>query len=116
MKKLKSCLWEMANLRQRDTGLPMITYVSDGDGISHGPRIKVQRNYSTNKQDDMFSVSIAENPKVVAGDQGEISSKDLKKVFSFIGLNLDSLLKLWNLEITEKEFLLTMREYNGRGL
>ena len=70
----------------------------------HGPRIKVMRTYN-NKMDknDLFSVSISENPKIVAGDQGDIKNSDLKKIFSFIKDNYKTLMKLWNEEYDDMQ-------------
>ncbi len=89
-------LSEMANLRQKATGLPVNIWISSKEP-SHGPRIKVQNNYLLNLQaSNFFSVSISDEPKVVAGDIGNLSSKDLQSVYKWVILYKDDLLDVWN--------------------
>jgi hypothetical protein len=102
--KKKENLFEKANYSSKKTGLPMIIWVSSERG-SHGARIKVANNYNPRVMiEDTFSVSVSENPKVLTGEQRDISNNDLQKVFSWIKLNLEPLLKYWNAELTTDEF------------
>ena len=62
-------LFEMANLRKKDTGLPVNIYVSSGDSISkrHGPRIKVM--YDTGDKFDHYkTVSVLLKRDITADD------------------------------------------------
>ena len=91
-------LYEMApNYHQKDTGLKEIIWVSSKKA-SHGPRIKV---YKTLKGEN-FSVTIEDEPKVVAG-KCFVNSKELKRIFEFIILNKDNLIKYWNFIIDSDE-------------
>ena len=103
-------LFEMANISQKRTGLPMIIWISEKRS-SHGPRIKVQKGYWDKiKDNEWFYISVSDNPKIVAGDQGEISNKDVKLVEDFIKLNLDLTLRYWNKEILTDELLDELKE------
>ena len=91
-------LFEMSNYGTKVTGLPMVIWAG-APTDQHGPSIKVQKTYNQ-KMDpyNMFSVSISNNPKIEAGDQGDISNSDLQKVYKWIRLNKAPLMRLWNLE------------------
>lgn len=91
-------LYEMVpNYYQKDAGLKEIIWVSSKKA-SHGPRIKV---YKTLKGEN-FSVTIEDEPKVVAG-KCFVNSKELKRIFEFIILNKDNLIKYWNFIIDSDE-------------
>lgn len=91
-------LSEMANVTPKITGLPMNIYISDKSGLSHGPRIKVQTNHAQNiRKELLVSVSISENPEIVAGKG--LSASDFASVRDFIVKNRENLLRYWNLEI-----------------
>lgn len=89
---------EMANFYKGDFGQPMNIWI-DGDLRSrrHGPRIKVQANYSRrlqfSKKSDYFSVSISDNPEIKAGSTGRVKNSDIKLIFKFVKLNKDVLLE-----------------------
>ena len=103
-------LFEMANFGTKTTGLPMIVCVSE-KRATHGPRIKVSRSYNHKVLiGDTFSVSIADKPKVVAGDVGEISTTDLKRVFDWVVLNKEALIKYWNHELLTDELIGVMEK------
>jgi hypothetical protein len=70
-------LFEMSNLRQEDTGLSRIIWVSVKSGRErHGPRIKVQAKKVTKVQtNNWVSVTIDENPRVVEGDADSIKDE-----------------------------------------
>ena len=74
----------------RETGLKEIIWVS-AKNASHGPRIKV---YEYSKGPN-FSVTIEDNPRVVAG-KCFVNNKELKRIFDFIILNKTNLLLYWN--------------------
>lgn len=96
-------LFELANLDKFDTGLPMMVWIGEKRG-PHGPRVKVARTYNHRTiAGDSFSVSIVDKPKIVAGDQGVISNKDVKKVINWILLNKTMLLQYWDSKIITRE-------------
>ena len=73
---------------------------------SHAARIKVSRSYNLRVMvGDIFSVLISDNPEIVAGDVGKITPDDQKKVFDWIVLNKDVLMKYWNSEILTDELI-----------
>ena len=81
----------------RETGLKEIIWVS-AKNASHGPRIKV---YEYSKGPN-FSVTIEDNPRVVAG-RCFVNNKELKRIFEFIIKHKDDLIGYWNSELTEDE-------------
>lgn len=93
-------LFEMANVKQHETGLPMIIFVSPNNA-----RIKVQTNHSHKTRDDLFvSVSIdKDNPEIVAGEG--LSNKDFDLVQKYIKLNYNLLMSLWLDKISSTEFV-----------
>lgn len=100
--ELSDGLFEMANYYEEITGLPMVIWAGSRSNAQHGPRVKVQRTY-VQKMDsrDLFSVSVSDSPKIVAGDKGDITNADIEKVYAWIKLNKEALLKLWNMEFRD---------------
>ena len=62
-------LFEMANLRPKSTGLPMVIWVSEKGRSRHGPRIKICRQHGE-KMDiaNTASVTIEDEPRVIGGE------------------------------------------------
>ncbi len=88
-------LFEMANIMQKYTGLPMIIWISQ-KMATHGPRIKVQNDYTEKvSSDKFFVVTIDDNPMVI-GDTGEIKQKDINKVIQFVKTHKVLLKKFWD--------------------
>ena len=81
----------------QETGLKEIIWVSS-KMASHGPRIKV---YEVSKGPN-FSVTIEDNPRVVAG-KCFVNKKELQKIFDFIIKYKTELIGYWNSELTEDE-------------
>lgn len=102
-------LWEMSNLRQSETGLPMVIYISPKQG-KHGPRVKVPLSHSHkfNPKEATVSVSIADEPQIVAGKA--LSSADFKWVKAYIRLNQQILLDFWDDKIGLMEFFSKQRK------
>ena len=92
---------EMAPAIQPEkSGLKYVIWASSNNA-SHGPRIKVYEGAAGKGKN--FSVSISDNPRIVAG-KSFASDKELKQIFEFIIENLDNLLGYWNSELTSTEF------------
>ena len=86
-------LFEMANIIQEDSGLPMIIYISPKSaGLS--PQVRVQKDYSSNISTDLFSITIENRPKVI-GDTGEIKKSDIKLVKDWVKINTGLLTDYW---------------------
>ena len=96
--------FEMANLRQKTTGLPMVIWVSEKGHTQHGPRIKVSKIHS-DKMDitQSVSVSITSPPEIVAG--AGLSPQDFEVVSRYIELNKKVLLGYWNGELDTAELI-----------
>lgn len=102
-------LFEMANYRQKDTGLPMIIWVLEKGKAQHGPRIKVNATHSHKLDiDTAISVTIDDDPRCVAG--GDLSGADLKEVRKFIELNKDALLDYWHYRIGGGDFVARIKK------
>ena len=56
---------------------------------------------------EKFSVSIEDNPRVLAGDSSIVSAKVLEQVKEWIILNKDLLLEYWNDPLFDTERLYT---------
>ena len=83
-------LCEMANLSQRRTGIYTRIYVSSKEG-QHGPRIKVYNS----SNDESFSMSIEDSPKVLIGNPNIVSTKIFKQIIKWVQINKNILLYYW---------------------
>ncbi|HEX9843778.1 MAG TPA: hypothetical protein VGC20_13555 [bacterium] len=100
--------FEMANLRPKNTGLPMVIWVSEKGRARHGPRIKVSRQHGS-KMDALntVSVTIDNEPRVVGG---ELPARDLDALKRYIALNIEPLLGFWNGELDTVELVARLRQ------
>lgn len=107
-KELEKYLWEMANLSSKVTGIDqVIIWASSAqDGAKrHGPRVKISaRPTSKIDSNDLFVLTIQDNPQVVAGES-YLSTDTLEDVKTWVSLNKGVLLSYWKNEITTDEFL-----------
>jgi hypothetical protein len=107
-------LFEMSNLQKDDTGLSKTVWVSV-KLHSTGPIIKVNFDNSLRFDDkNNFSVSIDNNPKVVAGGSEEviirkIGANELSDVYDWVKLNQPILLAYWNSKISTRTMLNNIR-------
>lgn len=87
-------LVEMANLRERETGVSGIIYISTSQG-SHGPRVKYYPGGV--RGGPMISVTVTENPKlkVVSKMKRSEAVQYTKKISQWITINRDALLDFW---------------------
>ena len=90
------------NYNKKQTGLPVLIYVSPKEG-SHGPRIKflnrLNSNWRGTKDPDSVSISICDEPQIVYPKTGvklRISSKEFNQVKQWIIQNKQVLLDFWN--------------------
>ena len=82
-------LCEMANLSQRRTGINTRIYVSSKEG-QHEPRIKVYNS----SNDESFSMSIEDSPKVLIGNPNIVSTKIFKQIIKWVQINKNILFHL----------------------
>lgn len=102
--------FELANLKTKTTSLPMNIFISTKGSSPHGPRIKVQSNYSTRTQEtEFFTLTISNEPEVI-GDPKDIKIKDIELVKSFILANKRALIRYWNDEIDTAEVLSILKK------
>jgi hypothetical protein len=115
MSKAKNLLdnievWEMSNIRPKDTKLPMVIWIfpQTGKEKHSEPRIKVQQTYGEKaNKDSMISVSISSTPKILSG-KWKLKTEDWNALVKFIQAHKAGLLKVWNDEISPIDFA---REY-----
>lgn len=85
---------ETTNLQETDTGIPGVVFISTAMG-SHGPRVKYF--IKAGRDQPSFSVSIADEPKVLANS---LPQRDLNRtapaVINWVRLNKGELLEFWN--------------------
>ena len=105
--RYKKKFYEMANLTKEDTGLPYIIWITPSSGKEkHWARIKVQKKYGEKAINDMFSITISDNPEIIGNqDVGEIKIKDIEKIKNFIKKNKNALLSVWNDEVAPDEII-----------
>lgn len=104
-------LFEMANIRYENTGLPIAIWIGRVGG-PHSFRVKVSNHLKY--QGDSFVMDISKDPKIVAG-KSSISQDIINDVADWIILNYDLLMKLSvayengtevNMMINNKEIML----------
>ena len=93
-------LFEMANLRKRETGLPVNIYVSSGGTVNkhHSPRIKVMYDTS-NRFNPHATVSVILKQDVTPTDvvgYNNLPNHILTPIRNYINLNFDVLIDYWN--------------------
>ena len=88
-------LFEMANLVQRDTGLPFVVWISPKGNASHDVRVKVSQSPKA-VPSEMVSVAIRPNVHVV---EGKMSASDLKLLGKWVEVNRDVLVRYGNGDI-----------------
>ena len=88
-------LFEMANLVQRDTGLPFVVWISPKGNARHNVRVKVSRSPKA-VPSEMVSVAIRPDVHVV---EGKMSTSDLKLLSRWVELNRDVLVRYWDGDI-----------------
>lgn len=95
----------MANLLKRKTNLPIVVWISQGVGLPHGPRVKANTGSGEKvTRDSFFSMTIEDNPKVVAGKpEKTLYAKELSK---WIVLNQQVLLDYWTDKLEDTEEVL----------
>lgn len=91
---------------KRTSGLPVVIWVDNVGSkrrVKHNiPRIKVQNVPGNDVVDDTFSLSLEENPRVLAG-KVKLSSKQYKQTVEYVREHLSELLDHWNHVIDEDE-------------
>ena len=101
----------MANLRPKNTGLPMVIWVSERGRARHAPRIKVSLRHGPKIDiEQTVSVTIEDSPKVIGG---ELGSDDYDAVRSYIARNIPVLLAYWNGELDTLELLDQLKPIGG---
>jgi hypothetical protein len=87
-------LFEMVNLRELETGVAGVLFVSTAVG-AHGPRVKFF--LKAGRDQPSFSVSIGPEPRVLANSLPE---RELRRaapdVIAWVKLNHQALLRFWN--------------------
>ena len=89
---------EMAKLQNDVTGIKdpnYVIYISKRQG-SHGARVKVFKKPKIKDKDPCVSISIDQEPKVLAEHGLTLPKKVLVDVLYWVSINHVKLLKLWN--------------------
>jgi hypothetical protein len=84
-------LYEMANLTQRDTGIPNLVIWVGGDPERHAMRIKVS-NVANRWSPDNFTITIPTLDVVGDINKSLISGRTLEDIRSWIKLNIETLM------------------------
>jgi hypothetical protein len=85
-------LFEMANLVNRNTGLPFVVWISPKAGNSHDVRIKVSKGPKIIPS-ELVNIAIRPEVKVL---NGNMTGSDLKLLKTWVILNMDTIVKYWD--------------------
>jgi len=94
--------YEMANLRPKTTGLPMVIWVSERGNAQHDARIKVSTQHGDRMNIHNTAVVGIRPPSLLAG---VLSSVDQLKVVRWITLNEAALMDYWDQVIDTAELI-----------
>lgn len=103
-------LYEMANVRKKWSGLPLVMYISSKDAAlgKHGPRVKVSNNRTRWDPDDNFVITVPE--LLIKGKPG-FKESEVNDIKDWVRLNQDLILKYWSKEIDDDvELLMSLRK------
>lgn len=109
----KEKLYEMANLSQDMTNLPVIVWADSARNLKHAARIKFQNSYSTKTDgSELIPMTISDNPQIPNSIKTKlrIKSKDLNKIKQWVILNKDLLEKYFKEDINTLDFITNMKK------
>lgn len=104
-------LFEMANVREKDSGLNVTMFVSSKKYVNgrHGPRIKVSNLRDKFSADDNFVITLSKEP--IIGKNAKYKESELNNLVDWIKLNLEVLLDYWNDKFeSDADFLLALKK------
>jgi hypothetical protein len=86
--------YAMSNLRPADTGLPMVVWVQNGEGVRHDVRVEVSMVPGDRiSKDDLAVVAVRPEPRLL---HGVLSRRDLDAVVRWVTLNEAIILDYWS--------------------
>ncbi|WP_425991616.1 hypothetical protein [Brevundimonas sp. TWP2-3-2] len=97
----------MSNLRPKDTGLPMVVWVSNRGNARHDARVKVCRTPGDRiASDDMAVVGVRPTPTLI---DGPLDNASLKLVQQWITLNEATIIGYWDSELSTGEMFQALK-------
>ena len=100
MSKFVDLLFEMAQVHPKESGLNYPVYISEKNA-KHGPRVKIFKH--NGKSGPTFSITVSDNPQVIGNSF--VNKRELKRMINWVILNKQTLIDLWNAELTHREAL-----------
>lgn len=100
-------LYEMGNLSKSTTNLPMVVWIQVKNPTRHDiPQMKFANNTSDSLlPNELVSISLSDDPQILSTDVAlKISSSDFNKLLQWIDKNKESLLRVWEGEISMCDF------------
>ena len=95
--------FDLANILPEDTGLSMVVWISDGQGVRHDVRVKISEEHGSRVRTDRWAVmSVRPTPELIHGD---LSSRDVDAVRRWILLNEPVIMAYWQGELATKLML-----------
>lgn len=98
------CLWEMANLTKKTTGLDglVVWLRCGGDRLQHGPRIKVVKGIKYNPELSS-TVPLHGVPRIIGN--AKLTQNEFADLIKWIHLNKKTILKYWHDSISTEEMI-----------
>jgi hypothetical protein len=97
----------MSNLRPKDTGLPMVVWISNRGNARHDARVKVCRTPGDRiTSDDMATVGVRPTPTLI---DGPLDNASLKLVQQWIALNEATIIGYWDGDLSTGEMFQALK-------
>src|ERR1700751_518730 len=95
-------LYELVNIFPADSGLPMTVWAGPRGGARHDVRVKVNMTHGNHMSiSNTAVVAVRPRPRLISGT---LSSPDMSAVSTWLQLNEDDLVALWDGQISGIEF------------
>ena len=95
--------FDLANLHPEDTGLPMVVWISDGQGVRHDVRVKISEEHGGRIRTDRWAVmSVRPTPELI---RGTLDGRDVEAVRRWIRLNEATIMAYWRGEMSTRAML-----------
>lgn len=108
-------LFEMSTVYPDESGVPLYIWISVGDGIRHGPRIKAYLGKARDRGSEVV-VTIEDHPQVLHVPRRQrVAATTIEQLVEWVRLNREVLLRFWHNECSSKEATNSLRALGDKN-